>query len=217
MGKIMHDYIEDYIRNLIPDHEGMLKQLEDYAVDNNVPIVHKETAKFLEFMVNVKKPLKILELGTAIGYSAILMALNSKANITTVDRNESMIEKAAQNIKKFGLDDRIEILNGECIDVLKGLNKEEYDIIFIDAGKGHYGQFFNECIRLLKEDGIIIADNVLFRGMVPNNDLLQRRKITIVKRMRSYLTMVSKNSDLITSVIPMGDGIAVTTRRRSYE
>lgn len=217
MGKIMHDYIEDYIRNLIPDHEGMLKQLEDYAVDNNVPIVHKETAKFLEFMVNVKKPLKILELGTAIGYSAILMALNSKANITTVDRNESMIEKAAQNIKKFGLDDRIEILNGECVDVLKGLNKEEYDIIFIDAGKGHYGQFFNECIRLLKEDGIIIADNVLFRGMVPNNDLLQRRKITIVKRMRSYLTMVSKNSDLITSVIPMGDGIAVTTRRRSYE
>lgn len=216
MGKIMHDYIEDYIRNLIPDHEGMLKELEDYAVDNNVPIVHKETAKFLEFMLNVKKPLKILELGTAIGYSAILMALNSKACITTIDRNEKMIEIAAQNIKKIGLNDRIEILNGECIDVLKGLN-EEYDIIFIDAGKGHYGQFFNECIRLLKEDGIIIADNVLFRGMVPNNDLLQRRKITIVKRMRSYLAMVSKNSDLTTSVIPMGDGIAITTRRRSYE
>ncbi|PJI06680.1 MULTISPECIES: O-methyltransferase [Clostridium] len=216
MGKIMHDYIKDYIRDLIPDHEGMLRELENYAEDNNVPIVHKETAKFLEFMVNVKKPLKILELGTAIGYSAILMALNSKAKIITVDRNEDMIEIASKNIKKFGLDDRIKILSGECIDVLKGLN-EEYDIIFIDAGKGHYGQFFNECMRLLKEDGIIIADNVLFRGMVANNDLLQRRKITIVKRMRSYLAMVSKDSNLTTSVIPMGDGIAVTTRRRSYE
>ena len=89
-------------------------------------------------------------------------------------------------------------------------------MIFMDAGKGHYNHFLPECLRLLQEDGIIVADNVLFRGMVPNNELLERRKITIVKRMRKYLELVSDNKLYITSVIPMGDGIAVTTRRNTY-
>ncbi|NYC94474.1 putative O-methyltransferase YrrM [Clostridium acetobutylicum] len=144
------------------------------------------------------------------------MALNSNAHITTVDRSDKMIEIALENIKKFGLDDRIEVLNGECIDVIKSLN-DKYDVIFIDAGKGHYEDFFNESLRILKDDGIIIADNVLFRGMVASNDLLERRKITIVKRMRRYLDVVSNRPDFTTSVIPMGDGIAVTTRRKSNE
>ncbi|MCR3759261.1 O-methyltransferase [Clostridium felsineum] len=216
MGKIMHDYISDYIRNLIPEHDGILKELEEYAKENHVPIVHKEMAKFLEFMMQMKRPKRILELGTAIGYSATLMALNSNANITTVDRSEEMIQIAKENIKKFGLENRIEVLNGECIDVIRSLN-EQYDIIFIDAGKGHYEDFFNESLRILKDDGIIIADNVLFRGMVATDELLKRRKITIVKRMRKYLDMVSNREDLTTTVIPMSDGIAITTRRQNNE
>lgn len=216
MSKIMYDYIENYIRKLVPESRAVLKELEEYAKANNVPIVQKETAKFLELMVNIKKPLKILELGTAIGYSAILMAVNSKAHITSIDRSEDMVNIALNNIHKCGLDERINVILGECMESLKKLD-DEYDIIFIDAGKGHYEVFFNECLRMLKKDGIVIADNVLFRGMVPNKELLQRRKITIVKRMRNYLNVVSNNKNLITSVIPMGDGIAVTTRRQDCE
>jgi predicted O-methyltransferase YrrM len=214
MKGITYDYMEQYIRSLIEDHNGILKELEDYANQNNVPIVHKEVARFLELMINIKKPLKILELGTAIGYSAILMSISSKGNseITTIERDEKMILLAAKNIEQHGFKDKIKIIQGDCMEVLEQLN-DRYDLIFMDAGKGHYNHFLPHCMRLLNKDGIIIADNALFRGMVASKELVERRKITIVKRMREYLRLVSDNKKFITSVIPMGDGIAVTTRR----
>ena len=117
------------------------------------------------------------------------------------------------NLKRFNLQDKIKIEEGDCLEILEKL-QEPFDLIFMDAGKGHYNHFLPHCLRLLKEDGIIIADNVLFRGMVASKELVKRRKITIVKRMRTYLDMVSSDENLITSVIPMGDGIAVTKRRK---
>ncbi|WP_300346935.1 O-methyltransferase [Clostridium sp.] len=214
MSGVTFDYMETYLRGLIPDRNDELKELEDFAKENKVPIIQKEGAKFLEFMVAMNKPKKILELGTAIGYSSILMnkATNGECHITTIERDENMIKYATENIKRFGYDDKIKILQGECLEVLESLD-EEFDMIFMDAGKGHYNHFLPECLRLLKQDGIIIADNVLFRGMVASDDLVKRRKITIVKRMRKYLDMVSKDENLITTVIPMGDGIALTKRR----
>ncbi|WP_294168126.1 O-methyltransferase [uncultured Clostridium sp.] len=214
MSGITYDYMEEYIRNLIPEGTDKFKELEDFAKENKVPIAQKETAKFLEFIVSMKKPLRILELGTAIGYSAILMceATGNKASITTVERDENMITYARENFKKYKLEDKIEIIEGDCLEVLENLHGK-YDLIFMDAGKGHYNHFLPNCIRLLDEEGIIVADNVLFRGMVACDDLIKRRKITIVKRMRKYLELVSKDENLITSVIPMGDGIAVTKRR----
>lgn len=214
MSGITYDYMEEYLRGLIGESSGKLKELEDFAKENGVPIVQKETGKFLEFMVSMKKPLKILELGTAIGYSSILMYDASKTNpdIITIERSKEMIDLAKENIKKFNLEDKITIKEGDCLEILENLD-EKFDLIFMDAGKGHYNHFLPHCLRLLKEDGIIIADNVLFRGMVPSQELVKRRKITIVKRMRTYLEMVSKDETLITSVIPMGDGIAITKRR----
>lgn len=214
MSGITYDYMEQYIKSLINEDSEILKELESFANENSVPIVQKETGKFLEFMVAVKKPLKILELGTAIGYSAILMCMNSGKNtkITTIERDDEMVKIASDNIFKYGYKDKIEVLQGDCLEVLKSLD-HEFDMIFMDAGKGHYNHFLPECLRLLNKDGIIVADNVLFRGMVANNELVQRRKITIVKRMRKYLDLVSNDDKLITSIIPMGDGIAVTTRR----
>lgn len=214
MSGITYDYMEQYIKGLITEESDILEEMKIYAKENFVPIVQKETGKFLEFMVTVKKPLKILELGTAIGYSSILMSMYSgkTTRITTIERDDKMIELAKSNIKKYGYEDRIQVLPGECLEMLKSLTGK-FDMIFMDAGKGHYNHFLPECLRLLNEDGIIVADNVLFRGMVPNNDLLERRKVTIVKRMRKYLELVSDNKLFITSVIPMGDGIAVTTRR----
>jgi predicted O-methyltransferase YrrM len=214
MSGITYDYMEEYIRGLIFERQGILKNMEDFARENGVPIVQKETGKFLEFMVSMKKPLRILELGTAIGFSSILMyeAAGTSPHIVTIERDEKMIELAKLNLKKFNLEDKIEIKEGDCLEILEDLD-EPFDLIFMDAGKGHYNHFLPHCLRLLKNDGIIIADNVLFRGMVASNDLVKRRKITIVKRMRTYLDMVSNDKDLLTSVIPMGDGIAVTKRR----
>ena len=214
MSNITFDYMETYIKNLIPERTGMLKEVEEYAREHKVPIVQKETGKFLELMVTMKRPLRILELGTAVGYSAILMynAANTNPDIVTIERDPEMIALAKENLKRFNLEHKIKIEDGDCLEILEKL-EEPFDFIFMDAGKGHYNHFLPHCLRLLKQDGIIVADNVLFRGMVASNELVKRRKITIVKRMRKYLDMVSDDDSLVTSVIPMGDGIAVTTRK----
>jgi predicted O-methyltransferase YrrM len=214
MSNITYDYMESYIRGLIPESEGFLKELEEYAALNAVPIIQKEAGNFLSLMIKIKRPSKILELGTAIGYSAILMsdASQGESSIVTIERDESMIQKATENISKAGIKDKVQILEGDCLDILEGLTGE-FDLIFMDAGKGHYNHFLPHCLRLLSKDGIIIADNVLYKGMVASGELVNRRKITIVKRMRTFLDMVSSDKTLITSVIPMGDGIAVIKRR----
>ncbi|QPJ85712.1 O-methyltransferase [Sarcina sp. JB2] len=214
MSGVTFDYMEEYLRGLIPNRDKDLLELEKFAIENRVPIIQKETAKFLEFMISMKEPNNILELGTAIGYSSILMSktLNNKCKITTIERDEKMINLAKENIKSFGLEDNIEIKEGECLEILEELD-DKYDLIFMDAGKGHYNHFLPHCLRLLSDKGVIIADNVLFRGMVASDDLVKRRKITIVKRMRTYLDIVSNDKNLITTVIPMGDGIALTKRR----
>lgn len=214
MSGITYDYMSKYLKGLIGESEGVIKELEDFAQEHNVPIVREETARLIEFMVTTKKPKRILELGTAIGYSSILMALtlNGDVQITTIERDEKMVEIASNNIKKAGLENNITIIEGDCLGILETLN-EEFDMIFIDAGHGHYCEFLPHCLRMLSKDGVIMADNVLFRGMVACNELMVKRKITIVKRMRKYLDMVSQDENLMTTVLPMGDGIALTVRR----
>lgn len=216
MSGITYDYMEQYIRGLIPSNSGILEELENFAMENRVPIVQKETAKFLELMITMNRPKKILELGTAIGYSAILMSLicGGTSEITTIERDEKMIELANSNIEKYGLQNKITVIQGDCLEILEKLNGE-YDMIFMDAGKGHYNHFLPHCLRLLNKEGVLIADNVLFRGMVASEELATRRKITIIKRMKSYLELVSNDDELITSVIPMGDGISVTVRKNT--
>lgn len=214
MSGVTYDYMEKYLRKLIPGNIGILDEMEKFSIKNRVPIVQKETAKFLELMVKMNRPQKILELGTAIGYSSILMNLSSAglSEITTIERDQRMIEIANANIIKCGMQGKITVVKGDCLEILESL-QDEYDMIFMDAGKGHYNHFLPHCLRLLKKDGVLIADNVLFRGMVASKELATRRKITIIKRMQTYLELVSSNDDLITSVIPMGDGISVTIRK----
>lgn len=214
MSGITYDYMDEYIKNLVPEEQGILKEIQDYAKNNSVPIVQKEVANLLKLLVNLKKPEKILELGTAIGYSSILMNISSNGNskIITIDRDKSMIDIAEKNIIKAGLQDKIQIIEGDCLEVLENM-EDKFDFIFIDAGKGHYNHFLPYCLKMLNTDGIIVADNVLFRGMVASRELLIRRKITIVKRMQKYLDMVCNDKNLITTVLPMGDGVAITKRK----
>lgn len=213
MSNIVHDYIEDYIRSLLPEGSDIINDMELYAQENHVPIVQKEVARLLSLVINMKKPRKILEVGTAIGYSAVLMHEAAvDCSIVTIERDENMVEKALQNIRSAGIENDIHIIHGDASEVLSSLD-DKFDLIFLDAAKGQYLEFFYDCDRLLKEGGIIFADNVLFRGMVATNELLIRRKITIVKRMRKYLKFMSENKSYDTSILPVGDGVAVSLKK----
>lgn len=213
MSNIAHDYIEDYIRNLIPERKGPIKAMEDYALENNVPIVHPEVAQFLRVLIKSHGVKRILEVGTAIGYSASLMAeaAGEGCSIVTIERDENSAELAEKNIREMGFENNIKVIRGDALEELEKIN-DKFDLIFLDAAKGHYDHFLPLCIGNLKLNGLLVSDNVLFRGMVATNELLIRRKITIVKRMRKYLEHISNMPELETVVLPIGDGIALSTK-----
>ena len=212
MDKINRDYIEKYLRELLPERNS-LKAMEEYAEENYVPIIQPEVTQFLKVLLKMKQAKNILEIGTAIAYSAILMAENTsdKTQITTIERREDMVELARENIHESGYDEKINVIEGEALEVLSELD-DKYDFIFLDAAKGHYKEFFDECMRLIEVKGIIVCDNVLFRGMVASDELVVRRKITIVKRLREFLKYISDIEGYTTSIIPIGDGVALIYR-----
>lgn len=214
MSRIVNQYIEDYIRGIIPKKDDLFTQMEKYAIENHIPIIHPEVAQFLRVMVKITNAKKILEIGTAIGYSTLIMAdaINGEGKIITLERREDMINLAKKNIHESATKVDIEILKGEAEDILPKLN-DDFDFIFLDAAKSKYMDFLPYCIKNLKSKGIIISDNVLFKGMIANDDLVVRRKKTIVRRMREYLDFISTNPILETSIIPIGDGIAVSYKK----
>lgn len=215
MSNIVNNLVEDYIRTTLKDTKGLLKELEVYAAENNVPIVHKEVAEFLKVLLKVQKPMRILEVGCAIGYSSILFAstVGKDVQIITVERNEKMIEQAKKNIKEAGLENNITILEGDAEEMLKSV-EGEFDMIFLDAAKGQYKLFYDMVIDKLKVDGLLISDNILYKGMVAHDDFVIRRKKTIVKRMRNYLDYICTCDYLSTSLIPIGDGVALSYKEK---
>lgn len=213
MSNITHDYIDKYIQSLLPEHTGILKDMEEYALQNNIPIITSDISAILALFIKTINAKNILEIGTAIGYSSILMAKSAGVDcqITTVEKNSDLAELAILNIKRSGYANNIKVLTGEATEALNNI-KGHYDIIFIDAAKGQYFDFFNKSIDKLRIGGLFICDNVLFRGMVAERSLLIRRKITIVKRLKKFLKYISENKSLQTSVIPIGDGISVSLK-----
>ncbi|SHE28289.1 O-methyltransferase [Alkalibacter saccharofermentans] len=210
MSKINHEYIETYIRGLLNNEDKLLLELEGYAEKNNVPIIHPEVRQLIGILLQTGGYEKILEIGTAIGYSALsFVKKNENITVDTIELNEDMVKLAGENIEKAGYDDRIKIIYGDASKVVPELEKK-YDVIFLDGAKGHYIHMLEDCLRLLNPGGMIISDNVLFRGMVASDELVKRRKITIVKRMRKYLEALSDHPRLDTSIIPIGDGLAIS-------
>lgn len=211
MSNIVNDKVENYIRETLKPSQGLLRDLELYAEENSVPIIHKEVADLLRVILKLKRPKKILELGCAIGYSSLFFAdvLDGDVEIVTTERNPIMLERAQDNIKKAGMDDRIKILVGDAEETLKDL-EGTFDMIFIDAAKGHYKMFFDMLIGKLKHGGIVISDNILYKGMIASDDYVVRRKKTIVKRMRTYLDYICDLEGISTSLIPIGDGLAIS-------
>lgn len=209
--KINLDYITEYLHKLLPKSTEELQLLEKYASDNEVPIIHREVKALLEVICLLKKPLKILEIGTAIGYSASVMALSSPEDvkITSIEREPEMTKLALDNITKLQLEEKIRVIEGDALEVLPLLSSK-YDIVFMDAAKGYYNEFFDSVINLINDGGLLICDNVLYKGMTATDDLVKRRQKTIVGRMREFLEMLCNHSKLTTSVIPIGDGVTIS-------
>lgn len=211
---IVYPYITSFLRGEIPEKTGILKELEKYAAENSVPIVQPETAKLLEMLTCIKRPERILEVGCAIGYSAVLMAqyLADDGSITTVEWDADMTELARANIEKAGLSDKITVIHNDAKEVLPRLTGE-YDIIFLDGPKAHYIYMLNDCIRLLRKGGVLIADNILYKGMVADDEHVIRRKITIVKRLRRFISAQMQRNELETVILPLGDGVTVAVKK----
>lgn len=209
--KINETYITEYLHSLFPQKDAFLSELEEYAEKFEVPIIHPEVRVFLEVVCKIHKPKRILEVGTAIGYSASVFAkqLPEDGRVITIERDPDMTQLALSNIEKAGLDDVIRVIEGEALEVLSCLDSK-FDIIFIDAAKGYYNEFLELTLPLINDGGLIISDNVLYKGMTATDELVKRRQKTIVGRMRDYLTLLCEHKNLTTSVLPLGDGVAIS-------
>ena len=211
---INEDFIVEYIRSLYPPKNDLFQEMEELARAEDIPIIEPETAKLLQLLLKLHRPKRILEIGTAIGYSAIVMmdALKGEANIYTIERDPRMIRQAKDFFARSGYTG-FHLLEGDAKDIMQELSME-YDFIFMDAAKAQYQNFFALGSYLLSKGGLIVSDNVLFRGMVASGELVERRKITIVKRLRTYLSDITQREGYSTSVIPIGDGVAVTLKEK---
>lgn len=210
---IVYEYITDFLRQDIAPHGGILGELEEYAAKHSVPIVQPETARFLEFLTYTKRPRRILEVGCAIGYSAILMSqgLVSGGSVTTMECDPETAAIARENIKRAELSEVINVIEGDAKELLPALSGE-YDMIFLDGPKAHYIHMLNDCVRLLNRGGILIADNVLYKGMTADPEHVVRRKITIVKRLRHFISAQMRHPALRAAVLPLGDGVTVAVK-----
>ena len=209
--------ITEYIRSLMKEEKNDLSKIEAEARVNHVPIVKPETKELLRTLVLLKKPMKILEVGAAVGFSSLYMNRYQPegGTIITIERNEKRIKKAKENIKNQGKEEQITLLEGDAIEILKGLDGS-FDLIFVDAAKGQYIHFLPDVLRLLAPDGLLFSDNVLQDGdVLESRFAVTRRNRTIHSRMREYLTMLTHTPELTTSVIPIGDGVSLTMKKNT--
>ena len=203
-----------YIHSLEKPNSEILNEIEQAAHKDLVPIIRKEMESFLRVILTIKHPKEILELGTAIGYSAILMSECCDAKITTIENYEKRIPIARENFEKAGKSDQIELLEGDAMEVMKTLPDEAYDFIFLDAAKAQYINYLPEVMRLLIPGGVLITDNVLQDGdLIQSKFVVRRRDRTIHKRMREFLETVKHDERLETSIVPIGDGIVMAVKK----
>ena len=211
MNNIQYDYIEEYINNTHKKEETFFAELREYAESNHIYIVKPQVEKLLSVLMSIKKPQKILEVGTAIGYSSMLMLkyAGETSSVTTIERDEEVLLRAKENIKRRGLTDRINTIFGDATEVLESLSGE-YDFVFVDAAKGQYRDHFEKSLKLVKSGGIILTDDVLYFGMTASDELATKKHITITRRLREYLDFLCSDERFETTILPIGDGVAIT-------
>ncbi|MBQ2275816.1 MAG: O-methyltransferase [Lachnospiraceae bacterium] len=212
---IVSEQITAYINTLNTLEAREVEELRKEATKNLVPIIKPETKELLKVLVTIKKPMRILEVGTAVGYSAIVMHTYQPegGQLTTIEKFPSRIKEAKENFKKHHMEEEISLLEGDAIEILKTL-EGSFDMIFMDAAKGQYIHFLQDVLRLLAKDGLLISDNVLQDGDVAKSKYsIIRRNRTIHKRMRDYLYTLKHHEQLLTSIVPIGDGVAISVKQ----
>lgn len=214
---IMDERLTAFINSLDEGNPAYLNELEREAREANVPVIRPETQSLLRTLIAVKRPCQILEIGTAIGFSALCMIeyASEGCHITTIEKYEKRIPEARKNFRRFGKEDRITLLEGDAGEVLRHLADGAYDFIFMDAAKGQYPVLLPEVLRLLAPEGLLISDNVLQDGdILESRYAVTRRNRTIHARMREYLYEIKHHPGLVTSVLPVGDGVAVSVKQK---
>jgi len=212
---ISDERIVAFINSLEKNDDEFLIDLRNEAQNEGIPIIRKEMESFLRVLFSIKKPIKVLELGSAIGYSAILMSrcLGDNGHITTIENYDKRIVRAKENFIKSGEDKKITLIEGDALDEIKKLS-DGFDFIFVDAAKAQYINYLPELIRLLNTGGIMITDNVLQDGDIFESRYgIIRRNRTIHSRMREYLEAVKNSDSLETTIVPIGDGVTLSVRK----
>ena len=212
---IVKDRIRDYLHSLESSQGVLLDTIEEEALKAYVPIIKRETASLLRTMVAALKPAQILEIGTAVGYSALLMcqAMPQECHITTIEKYGKRIPVARGNFKKAGEESRITLLEGDADELLKELEGRSFDLVFMDAAKGQYLHWLPLLLKVMPVGAVLISDNVLQDGdIVESRFAVQRRNRTIHSRMRESLHTLKHMEELETAVIPIGDGVTISTR-----
>ena len=212
---IVDERLVTYLHSLETENSEILEQIEKEAIESYVPIIRKEMQSFLKVLLRIKRPQRILEVGTAVGFSSILMSeyVPKSSKITTIENYEKRIPIARENFRRAGKEEQITLIEGDAMEVLRTL-EGPYDFIFMDAAKGQYIAYLPEVLRVLAPEGILVSDNVLQEGeIIESRFAVERRDRTIHSRMREYLYTLKHHSELETSVIPLGDGVAFSVKK----
>ena len=212
---IVDERMVTYIRSLEVPESAVIEAIEQEALRDRVPIIRKEMQSFLKVLLMIKRPMRILEVGAAVGFSSILMSeyMPEGGHITTIENYDKRIPIARANFKRAGKEEQIDLIVGDALEVMHGL-EGPYDLIFVDAAKGQYIHYLPEVMRLLGTDGVLVSDNVLQEGdIIESRFAVERRNRTIHSRMREYLYELKHHDQLQTSIIPLGDGVALSVKR----
>ena len=212
---IVDERMVTYIRSLEVPESAVIEAIEQEALRDRVPIIRKEMQSFLKVLLMIKRPMRILEVGAAVGFSSILMSeyMPEGGHITTIENYDKRIPIARANFKWAGKEEQIDLIEGDALEVMHGL-EGPYDLIFVDAAKGQYIHYLPEVMRLLGTDGVLVSDNVLQEGdIIESRFAVERRNRTIHSRMREYLYELKHHDQLQTSIIPLGDGVALSVTR----
>mgnify|MGYP000611061060 CR=1 FL=1 len=212
---IVDERMVTYIRSLEVPESAVIEAIEQEALRDREPIIRKEMQSFLKVLLMIKRPMRILEVGAAVGFSSILMSeyMPEGGHITTIENYDKRIPIARANFKRAGKEEQIDLIEGDALEVMHGL-EGPYDLIFVDAAKGQYIHYLPEVMRLLGIDGVLVSDNVLQEGdIIESRFAVERRNRTIHSRMREYLYELKHHDQVQTSIIPLGDGVALSVKR----
>ena len=215
---VINKEVRDFLRNDQKQLSGHLKELQDIAKKRRNPVIPHETVSYFIWLLDQLKPQKILEVGTAIGFSASIFAEYTEAKVQTIERNPEMIERAKANLEDFGLTDRVEILEGQAKEWLEKLPADTYDFIFMDSAKAKYYDFFPECMRILQTGGVLAVDDVLQGGTIlqPTEEI-PRRVRRIHKKLNAFLDIVLDHPALVSTILPIGDGLLLITKKEDFD